>query len=240
VKKLEDEIQTIKETSKEILHKLESSIFSSLPAKLSKAGKSVYETILHVSNASNTQLLTVSWSRGHQLLSCHLLIPPSLSLSLSLCLSLSLSLSLSLWRRVVFAQYGSNTASVVQKEYPKWLSLAQKYAQDLPAHATSAATLLQREGTKQYINSNKLLSSFLAQQGVPQQYIQYISLGVIALLVLVAALITFSILSLLLGFLCRCGSRKNNATTRKKAEKRVGQQHKEYERKLDQEKKVQQ
>jgi len=50
VKKLEDELKTIKETSKAILSKLESSsasFFDDLPAKAQSIGRSVYDTVLH-------------------------------------------------------------------------------------------------------------------------------------------------------------------------------------------------
>ena len=124
----------------------------------------------------------------------------------------------------------------MQKEYPKWLSFAHEYTKDLPTHASKTATLVHKEGTKHYTTANKLLSSFLSQQGVPQQYVQYASLGVIALVALVAALITFSILGALLSACCGGGkSRKQqNNEQRQRADKKAAEQHKQHERKLQQ------
>ena len=121
----------------------------------------------------------------------------------------------------------------MQKEYPKWLSFAHEYTKDLPGHATKTATLVQKEGTKHYVHANKLLSNFLSQQGVPQQYVQYASLGIIAVVGLVAALITFSILSAVLGAVC-CGQSREekNRELRRKNDKRAAEQHKQHERKL--------
>jgi len=47
IKKLEDEILLIKQTSQEILHKLEASIFQGIPEKVKATISSVYEKILH-------------------------------------------------------------------------------------------------------------------------------------------------------------------------------------------------
>ena len=125
----------------------------------------------------------------------------------------------------------------MQKEYPKWLSFAHEYTKDLPTHASKTATLVHKEGTKHYTTANKLLSSFLSQQGVPQQYVQYATLGVIALVALVAALITFSILGAVLSACCGSGgkSRKQqNKEQRQRADKKATEQHKQHERKLQQ------
>ena len=123
----------------------------------------------------------------------------------------------------------------MQKEYPKWLSFAHEYTKDLPGHASKTATLVQKEGTKHYIHVNKLLSSFLSQQGVPQQYVQYASLGILAVVGLLATVITFSILSAILAALCGGKSREQkNRELRKKNEKRATEQHKQHERKLQQ------
>jgi len=131
-------------------------------------------------------------------------------------------------------QHGGQGAAHVQKEYPKWLSFAHEYTKDLPTHATKTATLVHKEGTKHYVHANKLLSTFLSQQGVPQQYVQYASLGIIAVVGLLAALITFSILSAILGALC-CGGKsreEKNKEIRRKNDKRAAEQHRQHERKL--------
>ena len=121
----------------------------------------------------------------------------------------------------------------MQKEYPKWLSFAHEYTKDLPTHASKTATLVQKEGTKHYIHVNKLLSTFLSQQGVPQQYVQYASLGIIAVIGLVAAIITLSILSAILAALCGGKSREEkNRELRRKNDKKATEQHKQHERKL--------
>jgi len=179
VKKLEEELSTIKETSKQILKKLESSVFEGIPEKLQSAGRQIYDAVLH---------------------------------------------------------HGSQSAAHVQKEYPKWLSFAHEYTKDLPTHATKTANLVHKEGTKHWNHSLKLLSSFLAKQGVPQQYIQYASLAILALVAVVAALITLSILSAILTALCCAGKSREqqNREIRKKSDKRAAQQHKEHERKTSQ------
>jgi len=179
VKKLEDEIHTIKETSKQILTKLESSVFEGIPQKIQATGRSIYDTIVH---------------------------------------------------------HSTNSASHVQKEYPKWLSFAKEYTKDLPTHATKTAAVLQREGTKHYLYGSKLLASFLAQQGVPQQYIQYITLGVFALIGIVVIVITFSLLSAIIGYVCCCGNsrQKQNKEIKKKNDKKAAEQHKQHEKKLAQ------
>jgi len=132
---------------------------------------------------------------------------------------------------------GGTTAGAVQKEYPKWLSWGQKYAQDLPTHAGYTAQVLQREGSKWYSRGVKELSAFLSKQGVPSQYIQYVTLGVIALVLLVTALITFYILSAVLGFICRCGGRKRQTATARKKEKRAASQARDHDKRVEQDRK---
>ena len=124
----------------------------------------------------------------------------------------------------------------MQKEYPKWLSFAHEYTKDLPTHASKTATLVQKEGTKQYIHVNKLLSTFLSQQGVPQQYVQYATLGIIAVVGLLATVITFSILTAILAALCGGGNSREdkNREIRRRNDKRAAEQHKQHERKLAQ------
>ena len=47
IKKLEDELSTIKETSKAILSRLESSLFDNFPAKVQSTFQSVYDQLVH-------------------------------------------------------------------------------------------------------------------------------------------------------------------------------------------------
>ena len=181
VKKLEEELKTIRETSKAILAKLETSMLDNLPAKVSSAARSFLDTVLH---------------------------------------------------------HGGKTATHVQKEYPKWLATAHSYTKDLPGAATQAATVAHKEGTKHYVYATKLLSTFLTQQGVPKQYIEYVTLGVLALVALVVFLITLAVLSSVLSYifsLC-CGGRKrpSNAQIRKKNDKKAEQQHAQHKQNLQQ------
>jgi len=58
VKKLEEELLTIKETSKAILKKLETSVFEGIPEKIQSTGRQIYDAVLHVrlhSTAHNNQ-----------------------------------------------------------------------------------------------------------------------------------------------------------------------------------------
>ena len=48
MKKLEEELSTIKETSKQILKKLEASLFEGIPEKIQSTGRQIYDTVLHV------------------------------------------------------------------------------------------------------------------------------------------------------------------------------------------------
>ena len=179
VKKLEDELTTIKETSKAILHRLENSLVHNLPSKITSTFQSVYDSVVH---------------------------------------------------------HGSKTATHVQKEYPKWLSHAHSYTKDLPSAAQKTAAVVQKEGTKHYLHANKLMSGFLAQQGVPAQYIQYITLGVIALVALVVALITLTVLTSVITAICCCGGRKrpSNAQIKKKNDKKAVEQHQQHKQNLQQ------
>ena len=173
VKKLEDELKTIKETSKAILAKLETSVLDNLPGKAQQLGQSLYNAVMH---------------------------------------------------------HGSNTAATVQKEYPKWLSFAQSYTKDLPAAASKTFATVQKEGTKHYVTGTRALSSFLANQGVPQQYITYITIGVMALLAVATALITLALLSSILTAVCCCGGRKRptNAAIKRKNDKKAVEQHQQH------------
>ena len=56
VKKLEDELTTIKETSKAILHKLESSLVHNLPSQITSTFQSVYDTVLHHGTTTATHV----------------------------------------------------------------------------------------------------------------------------------------------------------------------------------------
>ena len=49
MKKLEEELLTIKETSKAILKKLEAGLFEGVPEKIQKTGRQIYDAVLHVS-----------------------------------------------------------------------------------------------------------------------------------------------------------------------------------------------
>ena len=179
VKKLEDELTTIKETSKAILHRLENSLVHNLPSKVTNTFRAVYDRVVH---------------------------------------------------------HGTKTASHVQREYPKWLSHAHSYTKDLPTAAQKTAAVVQKEGTKHYLHANKLLSGFLAQQGVPSQYIQYITLGVMALIALVVTLITLTILTSIITTICCCGGRKrpSNAQIKKKNDKKAQEQHQQHKQNMQQ------
>jgi len=176
IKKLEDELTTIKETSKAILHRLESSIFDNFPAKLSAGVQSLYDTLVH---------------------------------------------------------HGGKTAATVQKEYPKWLSHAHGYTKDLPSHAQKLSATAQKEGMKHYGQATRVLSTFLTQQGVPQQYVAYLTMGVIALVLLAAALITLTILSSVLTAICCCGGRKRPSAQKKKLDKKAEAQHQQHIKNLE-------
>ena len=181
VKKLEDELKTIRETSKAILARMESSVLDNLPAKVSNYARGFLDTVLH---------------------------------------------------------HGSKTATHVQREYPKWLAHAHTYTKDLPGAAQQAATVAQREGTKHFNTANSLLSKFLAQQGVPRVYIEYITLGVLALVALVVALITLAVLSSILSalFACCCGGgrqqRPSNAQIKKRNDKKAAEQHQQHKQNI--------
>lgn len=181
VKKLEDELSTIKETTQKVLQRLEQSVFDDLPGTLHRQSSRLYEAVVH---------------------------------------------------------HGSKTSEHVAKEYPKWLKWAQLYTQDLPKHAATTTTFLQKEGTKHYGAVSAVLTKFLADNGVPKQYINYIVIGSLAFVGLIATLATLSLLSSVLGALCFCcrKSPKKNVSKKeaKKQEQRAKQQHAEHEKKLHQ------
>ena len=177
IKKLEDELSTIKETSKAILHRLESSIFDNFPAKVTSSLQSLYDTVMH---------------------------------------------------------HGGKTATHVQKEYPKWLNHAHTYTKDIPATANQLAATGHKEGMKHYAQATKVLSTFLTQQGVPQQYVSYLTMGVIALVVLVAGLITLTILSSVLTAICCCGGTRRPTAQKKKLDKKAEAQHQQHKQNMQQ------
>ena len=61
--------------------------------------------------------------------------------------------------------------------------------------------MVQREGGKWYSQLITTLSGFLTSQGVPQQYVVMATQGVVALLVVAAIVITFSIIAAVCGCL---------------------------------------
>ena len=139
--------------------------------------------------------------------------------------------ALSLYDTVV--HHGNKGVHYVHKEHPKWIAAIEEYTKDIPTHVRTLSHTAQTEGVKHYATSHRFLTSFLHQQGVPQQYIQYITIGVIGLVLLTVAIITLTILSSLLALCCGRKKRSSNTTkTQQKKDKIAARQHQEHEQKI--------
>lgn len=168
VKKLEDEIKSIKQSSKEMMAKLEESIFESLPATLQKQSSRLYDTLAH---------------------------------------------------------HGGETANHVQKEYPKYIKMAQAVAADLPKHTKVATEFVQKNSAHYFQIVNKELSAVLTKQGVPKEYVPMVVLGTVSFALLIVAIITLFIVKKVLGAIfsilcCRKSSKKTQQQQNKKQTKK--------------------
>lgn len=115
-------------------------------------------------------------------------------------------------------EYGLRAVEYAKHQYPKLQEQAQTFSKDFPSYVAHVRSVV----TTQYNELNTFLTTFLAAQGVPKEYVKYSAYGIIALIFLSVLAITVWILLPILSFLCCCSSRRKGSKSKNQTTKKTG------------------
>jgi predicted PurR-regulated permease PerM len=119
-------------------------------------------------------------------------------------------------------ELGVTLVAAAKAYLPVVVDQLKNFSKDLPGYSQHAFGIVEKQARSSYAIAYQFLSEMLSKQGVPKDYVNYVTMGVLFTVGLAVLLITFtiisSILSAIFSLLC-CRSKKSATSSKKKKNK---------------------
>jgi hypothetical protein len=122
---------------------------------------------------------------------------------------------------------GSHGLGMAKAYVPIIMDHVHHLSKDLPGHSKSLYSLVEASARSYSSLAYQSLSTILSTQGVPKQYVNYVTIGILAAVGLAIVLITFTIISTILSvvfsILCCRRKKTSSSSSSKKKKNKSGQ-----------------